>query len=61
MKCIRCVTLFEADIAQVHVDSIWQGSGIDELGIDTKSVRMLIRNDQRYCRPTDVDLLIGDL
>jgi GDPmannose 4,6-dehydratase len=38
----------------------WQGEGIDEIGIDKASGSVLVRVDQRYFRPTEVDLLIGD-
>lgn len=38
----------------------WNGSGIQEQGIDTKTGDILIKIDQRYFRPTEVDLLIGD-
>jgi GDPmannose 4,6-dehydratase len=38
----------------------WQGSGIDEKGIEARSGQVLIEVDARYFRPTDVDLLVGD-
>lgn len=38
----------------------WKGSGIDEVGIDTSSGKEIIKIDQRYFRPTEVELLIGD-
>jgi GDPmannose 4,6-dehydratase len=38
----------------------WQGSGIDEKGIDARSGQVLIEVDARYFRPTEVDLLVGD-
>ncbi|MDI6715845.1 MAG: GDP-mannose 4,6-dehydratase [Actinomycetota bacterium] len=38
----------------------WQGSGIDEKGIDSETGRVLIEIDPKYFRPTDVELLIGD-
>lgn len=38
----------------------WQGSGVDETGIDRKSGAPVVRIDKRYFRPTEVDLLIGD-
>jgi GDPmannose 4,6-dehydratase len=37
---------------------IWKGSGIDEVGYwDDQAI---IRIDQRYFRPTEVDTLLGD-
>jgi GDPmannose 4,6-dehydratase len=38
----------------------WKGTGIDEVGIDTRSGEAIVRIDPRYFRPTEVDLLIGD-
>ncbi len=38
----------------------WQGSGVDEKGIDADSGQVLIEIDPRYFRPTEVDLLLGD-
>lgn len=39
---------------------IWQGSGLDEKGIDKKTGKVLIEIDPKYFRPAEVDLLIGD-
>lgn len=38
----------------------WQGTGIDEVGIDRKTGKTIVVIDPRYFRPTEVDLLIGD-
>ncbi|MGI9345141.1 MAG: GDP-mannose 4,6-dehydratase [Gammaproteobacteria bacterium] len=38
----------------------WQGSGDQEVGIDSHSGRQIIAIDPRYYRPTEVDVLIGD-
>jgi GDPmannose 4,6-dehydratase len=38
----------------------WSGSGVDELGVDRSTGKVLVRIDPRYFRPTEVDLLIGD-
>jgi GDPmannose 4,6-dehydratase len=38
----------------------WEGSGIDEKGIDTASNKILVEIDPRYFRPAEVDLLMGD-
>jgi GDPmannose 4,6-dehydratase len=38
----------------------WQGEGVDEVGIDTRSGRTLVRVDPRYFRPTEVETLLGD-
>lgn len=38
----------------------WRGSGIEEEGYDEKSGQTLIRIDEKYFRPAEVDLLLGD-
>jgi GDPmannose 4,6-dehydratase len=38
----------------------WRGHGIDEIGIDAKTGKTLVRVDARYFRPTEVDALLGD-
>jgi GDPmannose 4,6-dehydratase len=38
----------------------WQGTGVEEVGIEAASGRTLVRIDPRYFRPTEVELLIGD-
>ncbi|ABD06235.1 GDP-mannose 4,6-dehydratase [Rhodopseudomonas palustris HaA2] len=38
----------------------WQGQGLDEIGIDKASNKVVVRIDANYFRPTEVELLIGD-
>ena len=38
----------------------WEGQGIDEVGIDTNSGKVIVAIDPNYFRPAEVDLLIGD-
>jgi GDPmannose 4,6-dehydratase len=38
----------------------WQGSGVDEKGVDATSGEILVEIDPRYFRPTEVELLLGD-
>jgi GDPmannose 4,6-dehydratase len=39
---------------------VWQGEGVDEVGIDAATGRTLIHVDPRYFRPTEVETLLGD-
>jgi GDPmannose 4,6-dehydratase len=39
---------------------VWQGSGLDEKGVDAKTGKTIIAIDERYFRPAEVDLLLGD-
>jgi len=38
----------------------WRGHGIDEVGVDVRTGRDLVRVDPRYFRPTEVEQLLGD-
>ena len=42
------------------IDLIWQGRGVAEKGIDRKKGETIIEIDEKYFRPAEVDLLIGD-
>ena len=39
---------------------VWQGKGLEEVGIDEKSGKVLISIDENYYRPSEVDILLGD-
>ena len=39
---------------------IWQGSGKDEVGIREDTGKIVIKIDERYYRPTEVEELLGD-
>ena len=38
----------------------WRGKGVEELGLDAKTGKVLVQIDPRYFRPTEVDQLLGD-
>jgi len=38
----------------------WEGSGVNEKGLDSTNGKILIEIDPRYFRPAEVDILIGD-
>jgi len=38
----------------------WQGTGIDEKGIDTKTGKTIVAVDPKYFRPTEVETLLGN-
>ena len=49
-----------AAFAEVGVEIVWEGKGVDEVGIDTAKGKPVIRIDPRLFRPTEVDALLGD-
>ena len=50
----------ESAFSRIGVTLTWQGAGVDEVGLDAKSGRVLVSIDPRYFRPTEVDHLLGD-
>jgi GDPmannose 4,6-dehydratase len=46
--------------ARLDMPLEWQGKGLHEKGIDSKSGRIVIEIDPKYFRPAEVDLLLGD-
>ena len=38
----------------------WKGSGVSEIGVDKNSNETLVEIDEKYFRPTEVDILRGD-
>lgn len=41
-------------------DLVWKGKGLKEKGVDKKTGKTIIVIDERYFRPNEVDLLLGD-
>jgi len=50
----------EQAFAETGVTIAWRGAGVDEVGVDAKSGKTLVRVDPRYFRPTEVEALLGD-
>ncbi|MBW1981979.1 MAG: GDP-mannose 4,6-dehydratase [Deltaproteobacteria bacterium] len=44
----------------VDMNIHWEGSGIDEIGRDSHTGKVLVEVDPRYFRPAEVDFLLGD-
>lgn len=44
----------------LDIDLTWEGSGVNEIGIDRKTGKTIIEIDPRYFRPSEVDFLLGD-
>jgi GDPmannose 4,6-dehydratase len=59
-KKITVRKFVELAFAEVGVTLKWEGKGVDEKGINTKTGKVVVEVDPNYFRPTEVDLLIGD-
>jgi GDPmannose 4,6-dehydratase len=46
--------------AELEMDIQWEGSGVDEVGIDRNTGKQIVSVDPRYYRPTEVETLLGD-
>ena len=53
-------TFIEKSFKKFNIDIKWSLSGLDEKGYDEKSGRLLIKISEKYFRPCEVDLLLGD-
>ncbi len=46
--------------AAAGIDLRWEGTGIDEKGIDKATGNILVEVDRKYFRPAEVEQLMGD-
>ena len=45
---------------EVGIDLIWQGEGLDEVGINKANGEIVVSINQKFFRPSEVDVLQGD-
>jgi GDPmannose 4,6-dehydratase len=50
----------EKAFAMKDLEIEWKGEGVDEVGIDKKTGRTLVRIDPKYFRPAEVEQLLGN-
>ena len=50
----------EKSASYFGMDIEWQGEGLDEIGIDKNTGRVVIKVDDKYFRPAEVESLLGD-
>ncbi|MCK5018046.1 MAG: GDP-mannose 4,6-dehydratase [Candidatus Peribacteraceae bacterium] len=50
----------ECAFEQVGMNLEWEGSGLEEKGINTKSGKVVVKIDPEYFRPNEVEYLCGD-
>ncbi|MGR3180038.1 MAG: GDP-mannose 4,6-dehydratase [Candidatus Anammoxibacter sp.] len=50
----------EKAFEELQIGLKWDGNGVDEKGVDTKTGKVLVEIDARYFRPAEVDYLLGD-
>ena len=50
----------ELTFKELSIDLEWRGEGINEIATDTKTGNKIVSIDEKYFRPTEVDILVGD-
>ncbi|MBI3500922.1 MAG: GDP-mannose 4,6-dehydratase [Bacteroidetes bacterium] len=59
-KKISVRKFVEMAFAETGAKIEWKGKGIHEKGIDASSGKTIVEIDEKYFRPSEVDLLVGD-
>ncbi|MDQ3627047.1 MAG: GDP-mannose 4,6-dehydratase, partial [Verrucomicrobiota bacterium] len=59
-QCWSVRQFVEMAFAEVNISISWSGSGIDEVGRDSQTGKVLVRIDPRHFRPADIKVLQGD-
>ena len=55
---VRDFVQVSASVAEFQLE--WRGSGVDEVGIDAKSGKTVVKVNPEFYRPAEVELLLGD-
>ena len=50
----------ETAFRHVGIEVEWQGSGVDEIGINKANGKTIVKVNKKFFRPAEVDILLGD-
>ena len=50
----------EESAKALDMDIAWRGKGVEEVGVDTKTGKTIVRVDPQFYRPAEIDILLGD-
>ena len=59
-KCYSIREFAKKAFEYVGIEIVWKGKGLNEVGIDKKTNKTLIKINKNFYRPTEVDFLLGD-
>ena len=59
-KGVTVRNFVEMAFKHTDINIEWKGKGVEEKGVDRASGKTIVEVDERYFRPTEVDILIGD-
>ncbi len=55
------IKYFIEKVCEYHgINIVWHGEGLDEVGIDSKTNKILVKINPKFFRPAEVNTLIGD-
>lgn len=52
--------LIEHSFKHIGVNIVWKGKGLSEKGVDSKTGKTLVEVSEKFYRPAEVDLLLGN-
>ena len=50
----------ETAFSHVGITVQWQGSGVDEIGVDAATGKTIVSVNKKFFRPAEVDVLLGN-
>lgn len=59
-QCHSVREFVELAFKEVGITLTWEGTGVDEVGKDQATGRIYVKVSDKYFRPTEVELLLGD-
>jgi GDPmannose 4,6-dehydratase len=59
-KMISVRELVMRAFQEIDIQIVWQGEGLEEKGLDSRTGKVLVEITEEHFRPSEVDYLIGD-
>ncbi len=59
-KCYTVRDFTKIAFEMVGINIEWKGKGSKEVGVDSKTKKILVRIDKKYFGPSEVEILLGD-
>ena len=53
-------TFASLSFANIGIDLDWHGEGTEEVGVDRATGKIVVAVDEKYYRPAEVEILVGD-
>lgn len=50
----------EKSFSHAGIDIVWQGEGVNEIGIDKETNKTVVKINPKFFRPAEVDILLGN-